>query len=278
MTTNGNSCICLSSQIKDCQLLFMEGYKRLPRLVLILIMMSPVSFVQLGAGSDDNREEERDFSDYNDERRNSDSSERQERDLQHDPSMGEDEILSGSHMGDGNGYDINHDLFEKSLQGTPESVIIEIGNVGIEVFLDYILFLEGQGNGGDVLVNPARTYGVGSFSLIEGQSILLDFDDCHSIDCRPPEKIRSVYLVDSETDDIDIVNANIDAGEIISLQQSETDKFEYKMPEQIKTISSDRNPNEDSSHKIVIHTEQKGSIDAFYITGDVEISTSLESY
>jgi hypothetical protein len=41
-------------------------------------------------------------------------------------------------MGDnnGHGYDLSHDLFEKSLQGTLESVTIEIGNVGIEVFLD----------------------------------------------------------------------------------------------------------------------------------------------
>ena len=137
------------------------------------------------------------------------------------------------------------------------------------------MFLEGQGNGGDVLVSPARFYGVGSFTLTEGQSILLDFDDCHSIDCSQPEQIRAVYLVDSDTDDIDIVNANIDEEQIISLEQSETDQFEYRMPEQIQTIS---NPNEDSSHKIVIHTEQKDRIEGFYITGNVVVSTSSESY
>lgn len=184
--------------------------------------------------------------------------------------MDEDERLSGPHMGDnnGHGYDVSHDLFEKSLQGTPESVILEIGNVGIEVFLDYVLFLEGHGNGRDVLVNPAKSYGTGSFSLSGGQSISLDFDDCHSIDCKPPEQIRAVYLVDSDTDDIDIVNANLDEGEIILLEQSETAEREYKMPPEIKTvISSDYDdPNEDSSHKIVIHTEQKDGIDAFYIT------------
>src|SRR5918996_5237931 len=178
-------------------------------LVLILLMMSPVAFIQLGSGSEENREEERDSYNYDnsDERMNEDSSD------QHDSPMGEDEILSDPQMGDDNGnsndngYDISHDLFEKSLQGTPESVILEIGNVGIEVFLDYILFLEGQGKGGDVLVNPARSYGVGSFSLTEGQSISLDFDDCHNIGCKPPEQIRAVYLVDSDASDIDIVNA-----------------------------------------------------------------------
>ena len=81
-------------------------------LVLILLMMSPVSFIQLGASSD-----ERDFD--SDERRNSDSSEHQERDFQHDSSMGEDGILSGLQMGDGNGYDINHDLFEKVFKEPP---------------------------------------------------------------------------------------------------------------------------------------------------------------
>jgi hypothetical protein len=46
--------------------------------------------------------------------------------------------LIEKNMGDnnGHGYDVSHDLFEKSLQGTLESVTIEIGNVGIEVFLD----------------------------------------------------------------------------------------------------------------------------------------------
>jgi hypothetical protein len=194
----------------------------------------------------------------------------------------EDERLSGPHMGDnnGHGYDVSHDLFEKSLQGTPESVILEIGNVGIEVFLDYVLFLEGHGNGRDVLVNPAKSYGTGSFSLSGGQSISLDFDDCHSIDCKPPEQIRAVYLVDSDTNDIDIVNANLADGEIILLEQSETDELEYKMPPEIKTVTSSDNgdPNEDSSNKIVIHTEQKDGIDAFYITGGAEVSTSAESY
>jgi hypothetical protein len=246
--------------------------------------MSSVSFVQLGAGSEDNRKEERDSTDYSDERMNADTSEYPERDYQYDSSMGEDEILSDPAMGDDNsygyGYDVSHDLFAKSLQGTPELVIMEIGNVGIEVFLDYILFLEVEGNGGDVLTNPARSYGVGSFSLTEGQSILLDFDDCHSIDCKPPDQIRAVYLVDSDTNDIDMVNTNIDEGEIISLEQSETDEFEYKMPARIKTVISSNygDPNEDSSYKIVIHTEQKDGIDAFYITGGVEVSTSVESY
>ena len=253
-------------------------------LVLILLMMSPVAFIQLGSGSEENREEERDSYNYDnsDERMNEDSSEYTD---QHDSPMGEDEILSDPQMGDDNGnsndngYDISHDLFEKSLQGTPESVILEIGNVGIEVFLDYILFLEGQGKGGDVLVNPARSYGVGSFSLTEGQSISLDFDDCHNIGCKPPEQIRAVYLVDSDASDIDIVNANLDEGEIVSLEQSETDPFEYEMPAYIKTVTSSNNDsNEDSSYKFVIHTEQKDGIDAFYITTGVEVSTSGVSY
>ncbi len=244
--------------------------------------MSPVAFIQLGAGSEENRDEERDSFDYGDEHENADSSEYLERDYQYDSSMGEDEVLSDPHMGDdnghGHGYDVSHELFEKSLQGTPESVILEKGNVGIEVFLDYILFLEGQDNGADVLVNPARSYGAGSFSLTGGQSISLGFDDCHSIDCKPPEQIRAVYLVDSDTNDIDIVNANIDEGEIISLERSETDEFDYEMPTQVKTISTHSNPNEDRSYKIVIHTEQKDGIDAFYITGGVEVSTSVKSY
>jgi hypothetical protein len=77
MTTNENSCICLANQIKDFQSQFMERYKRLPMLVLILSMMSPVAFIQLGSG------EGGDFSDYSDGRRNSDSSEHQERDFQY---------------------------------------------------------------------------------------------------------------------------------------------------------------------------------------------------
>ena len=104
-------------------------------------------------------------------------------------------------------------------------------------------------------------------------------DDCHNIGCKPPEQIRAVYLVDSDASDIDIVNANLDEGEIVSLDQSEADPFEYKMPAYIKTVTSSNNDsNEDSSYKFVIHTEQKDGIDAFYITTGVEVSTSGVSY
>ena len=75
------------------------------------------------------------------------------------------------------------------------------------------------------------------------------------------------------------MNANLDEGEIVSLEQSETDPFEYEMPSNIKTVASSYNDsNEDSSYKFVIHTEQKDGIDAFYITTGVEVSTSGESY
>jgi hypothetical protein len=51
------------------------------------------------------------------------------------------------------------------------------------------------------------------------------------------------------------------------------------MPAYIKTVTNSNNdPNEDSSYKIIIHTEQKDGIDAFYITSGVELSTSRESY
>ena len=75
------------------------------------------------------------------------------------------------------------------------------------------------------------------------------------------------------------MNAKLDEGEIISLEQSQTDEFEYEMPAYIKTVTNSNNdPNEDSSYKIIIHTEQKDGIDAFYITSGVELSTSGESY
>jgi hypothetical protein len=271
MTTNEYRRISLSNRNEDFELLMT---KRLPIFFLMLSMISSVFFIQVDASNDDdNREEETDFSD-SDERMSSDFPKRQDENFQQDSSMSEDEVFAGFQMSDDNGYDTRRSVTEQNFQGTPESVIIEKGNVGIEVFLDYILFLNQQGNS-DVLLNPARSYSVGSFSLTEDESILLDFDDCHNTDCSQPEQIRAVYLVDSDTDDIDIVNANIDEGQIISLEQSETDEFEYRMPEQIQPIS---NPNEDSSHKIVIHTEQKDGIDAFYITNGVEVYTVSGSY
>ena len=272
MTTNEYRRISLSNRIEDFELLMT---KRLPVFFLMLLMISSVFFIQVYASNDDdNREEETDFSDDIDERMSSDFPKRQYENFQQDSSMSEDEVFAGFQMSDDNGYDTRRSVTEQDFQGTPESVTIEKGNVGIEVFLDYILFLKQQVNS-DILLNPARSYSVGSFSLTEDESILLDFDDCHNTDCSQPEQIRAVYLVDSDTDDIDIVNANIDEGQIISLEQSETDEFEYRMPEQIQPIS---NPNEDSSHKIVIHTEQKDGIDAFYITNGVEVYTVSGSY
>jgi hypothetical protein len=272
MTTNEHRRISLSNRIEDFELLM---NKRLPIFFLMLLMISSVFFIQVDASNDDdNREEETDFSDGSDERMSSEFPKRQDENFQQDSSMSEDEVFAGFQMSDDNGYDTWRSVTEQDFQGTPESVIIEKGNVGIEVFLDYILYLKQQGNS-DVLLNPARSYSVGSFSLTEDESILLDFDECHNTDCSQPEQIRAVYLVDSDTDDIDIVNANIDEGQIISLEQSETDEFEYRMPEQIQPIS---NPNEDNSHKIVIHTEQKDGIDAFYITNGVEVYTVSGSY
>ena len=274
MTTNEYRRISLSNRIEAFQLLMT---KRLPIFFLMLLMMSSVFFIQVDASNDDddNMEEETDFSDDTDERVSSDFPKRQDENFQQDSSMSEDEVFAGFQMGDDNGgYDTRRPVTEQDFRGTPESVIIEKGNVGIEVFLDYILFLRQQGNS-DVLVNPARSYNVGSFSLTEDESILLDFDDCHNTDCSQPEQIRAVYLVDSDTDNIDIVNANIDEGQIISLEQSERDEFEYRMPEQIQPISD---PNEDSSHKIVIHTEQKDGIDALYIANGVEVPTLSGSY
>ena len=272
MTTNEHRRISLSNRIEAFELLMTKG---LPIFFLMLLLISSVFFIQVDASNDDdNREEETDFSDDIDERVSSDFPKRQGENFQQDLSMSEDEVFAGFQMRDDNGYDIRRSVTEQDFQGTPESVIIEKGNVGIEVFLDYILFLRQQGNS-DVLLNPARSYSVGSFSLTEDESILLDFDDCHNTDCSQPEQIRAVYLVDSDTDDIDIVNANIDEGQIISLEQSETDEFEYKMPEQIQPISD---PNEGSSLKIVIHTEQKDGIDAFYIANGVEVSTLSGSY
>lgn len=272
MTTNEYRRISLSSRIEAFELLMTKG---LPIFFLMLLLISSVFFIQVDASNDDdNREEETDFSDDIDERVSSDFPNRQGENFQQDSSMSEDEVFAGFQMRDDNGYDTRRSVNEQDFQGTPESVIIEKGNVGIEVFLDYILFLRQQGNS-DVLLNPARSYSVGSFSLAEDESILLDFDDCHNTDCSQPEQIRAVYLVDSDTDDIDIVNANIDEGQIISLEQSETDEFEYKMPEQIQPISD---PNEGNSLKIVIHTEQKDGIDAFYIANGVEVSTLSGSY
>jgi hypothetical protein len=272
MTTNEYRRFSPSNRIEGFELLMT---KRLAISFLMLLMISSVFLIQVDASKDDdNREEETDFSDDTDEHMNSDFSKRQDENFQQDSSMSEDEVFAGFQMRDDNGYDTRRYVTEQDFQGTPESVIIEKGNVGIEVFLDYILFMKQQGNS-NVSLNPARSYNVGSFSLTEDESILLDFDDCHNTNCSQPEQIRAVYLVDSDTDDIDIVTANIDEGQIILLEQSETNEFEYKMPEQIQTIS---NPNEDSSHKIVIHTEQKDGIGAFYIANGVEVSTLSGSY
>jgi hypothetical protein len=271
MTTSKYRHISLSNRIEAFELLMT---KELPKFFLMLLLISSVFFIHVDASNDDNMEEETDFYDDADERVSSDFPKGQDENFQQDSSMSEDEVSAGFQMRDENGFDTRRYVTEQDFQGTPESVIIEKGNVGIEVFLDYILFLGQQGNS-DVLLNPARSYSVGSFSLTEDESILLDFDDCHNTDCSQPERIRAVYLVDSDTDDIDIVNANIDEGQTISLEQSETDEFEYNMPEQIQPISD---PDEDSSHKIVIHTEQKDGIDAFYIANGVEVSTLLGSY
>src|SRR5918992_5698050 len=131
MMTNEHRRISLLNRIEDFELLMT---KRLPIFFLMLLMISSVFFIQVDASNnDENGEEDTDFSDDIDERMSSNFPKRQDEHFQQDSSTSEDEVFVGFQMSDDNGYDTRGSVTEQDFQGNPESVIIEKGNVGIDV-------------------------------------------------------------------------------------------------------------------------------------------------
>lgn len=155
--------------------------------------------------------------------------------------------------------------------GTPESVILETSTVGVEIPLDYILFLNDDKN--IIAQNPSGHYNRGLLNVNLGETILLDFNDCHN-NCIQPNEVRDVYLVNAETSDTDIIQATIDQENLIMLDK--IDKFNFRIPEDIDTSSNgnEQDNSRNNFNKIVIHTGQTEGIEAFYIADAVELSSN----
>lgn len=189
----------------------------------------------------------------------------------------EDRIVSEENEGfvDQEGAPDNDDesIYEfEGTAGTPESVILETSSVGVEIPLDYILFLNDD-NKNIIAQNPSGHYNGGLLNVNLGETILLDFNDCHN-NCIQPHEVRDVYLVNAETSDTDIIQAAVDQENLIMLDK--IDKFNFRIPEVIDTSSNgnEQDNSRNNFNKIAIHTGQTEGIDAFYIADAVELSSN----
>ena len=131
--------------------------------------------------------------------------------------------------------------------------------MGISV--DYIVISDDEQD--RVIENPNRKYNGGLLSLQSGGTISFSFADCHT-ECVRPEEISSVYLVEGDANDEDIINNAVDDSVKAKFEQIDQGSFQFKVPNGIT--------GSNTLNKLVINTEQAEGISAFYIHEGVEVS------
>ena len=99
--------------------------------------------------------------------------------------------------------------------------------------------------------------------LQRGEIVSLSFADCHTV-CTSPDTIRSVYLVDNNVDDKDIINGEVGENSKAEFVQLDSGSFKFEVPNDI--------PDPNTFNKLVVETEQNEEANAFYIQPDVEVS------
>ena len=97
-----------------------------------------------------------------------------------------------------------------------------------------------------------------------GKVLSFSFADCHNVDCARPEGIISVYLVDRDVNDEDIINDAIDDCKKSEFGQIDSESFQFRVPDSTTESNTD--------NKLVIETQQKDETRAFYIHVGVEVS------
>ncbi|MFZ0203181.1 MAG: hypothetical protein WAL46_05745 [Nitrososphaeraceae archaeon] len=155
--------------------------------------------------------------------------------------------------------DTEYDEFEQELRDTPEAVEVETESAGIEIFVDYVIFDDGQ----RVVKNPNGEYNGGQLELRRGGTIAFNFADCHT-ECDQPDSIRSVYLIDGDIDDKMILDGSIDDRLKAKFEPSDTGSFQFNVPNGVT--------GSNTFNKLVIETQQADDNSAFYIQKGVEVS------
>jgi hypothetical protein len=151
--------------------------------------------------------------------------------------------------------------FEQELHGTPEELEVETGFMGMGISVDYIVISDDEQD--RVIENPNRKYNGGLFSLQRGGTVSFSFAYCHT-ECVGPEEISSVYLVEGDANDEDIINNAVDDSVKAKFEQIDQGSFQFKVPNGIT--------GSNTLNKLVINMEQADGISAFYIHEGVEVS------
>jgi hypothetical protein len=115
-----------------------------------------------------------------------------------------------------------------------------------------------------IVENPGKRYNGGLLSLQSQGTISFSYADCHNVGCVNPEGINSVYLVNGDVNDEDVINDAIDDRIKYEFEQTDSESFKFKVP--------DDTTGSNTHNKLVIETQQTDEVRAFYMHEGVEIS------
>ncbi len=158
----------------------------------------------------------------------------------------------------------------ETYYSAPAVVVVDTDEEGTGINLDYLSIVKPDSNPlNQIFKIPSSRHIIntninninhpeGNIKFSNNQSFYLDFYECHNLGCKPPQEIIDVYMTSSSSSDKQILENRLNEREKIVFVDSSEFSFHPTMP----------NVNENSHNlfnKLVIHTNQRENIDAFYI-------------
>jgi hypothetical protein len=155
----------------------------------------------------------------------------------------------------------------------PAEVVVETDEQGTGINLDYLSIVKPDSNPlNQIFKIPSSRHIIntnfnninhpeGNIRFSNNQSFYLDFYECHNLGCKPPEEIIDVYMTSNSISDKRILENSLNDKEKIVFVNSSELSFHPTMPN-----VNDVNDNSNNLfNKLVIHTQQRENIEAFYI-------------
>ncbi|HEX2406677.1 MAG TPA: hypothetical protein VHJ38_05650, partial [Nitrososphaeraceae archaeon] len=157
----------------------------------------------------------------------------------------------------------------ETYYSAPALIVVNTEEEGTGINLDYLSIVKPDSNPlNQIFKIPSSRHIIntninninhpeGNIKFNNNQSFYLDFYECHNLGCKPPQEIVDVYMTSRSTDKQILENTLNHKDKIVFVNTSEF-SFQPTMP----------NVNDNSHNlfnKLVIHTNQKENIDAFYI-------------
>ena len=158
----------------------------------------------------------------------------------------------------------------ETYYSAPAVVVVDTDEEGTGINLDYLSIVKPDSNPlNQIFKIPSSRHIIntninninhpeGNIKFSNNQSFYLDFYECHNLGCKPPQEIIDVYMTSSSSSDKQILENRLNEREKIVFVNTSEFSFQPTMPN-VNDISHNL------FNKLVIHTNQKENIDAFYI-------------